>query len=132
MPVVDASVMVMLATGEPGNEEVDRMVESAVFAAPVFALAETANALWRKARVGNITRAEAVRAAKGICPMFTRLAPPQALQNQALDLALRRDHPAYDCFYVALAMREAAPLPTADRRLAQRFGGDVEVRLPTA
>jgi hypothetical protein len=29
-------------------------------------------------------------------------------------------------------MREAAPLLTADRRLAQRFSGDIEVRLPTA
>ncbi len=64
--------------------------------------------------------------------MFTRLVPLQALQDQALDVALRRDHPAYDCFYVALATREAAPLLTADRRLARRFAGDVEVRLPTA
>jgi predicted nucleic acid-binding protein len=54
------------------------------------------------------------------------------LRDQALDLAPRRDHPAYDRFHVALAMREAGPLPTADRRLAQRFGGDVEVRLPAA
>ena len=64
--------------------------------------------------------------------LFTRLVPLQELQDQALDLALRRDHPAYDCFYVALAERKAAPLLTADRRLAQRFGGDVEVRMPTA
>ncbi len=132
MLVVDASVMVMLATGEPGSEEADRMVEGALLAAPVLVLAETANALWRKARAGNITRAEAVEAAKGIGPMFARLVPLQVLQDQALDLALRRDHPAYDCFYVALAMRQAAPILTADRRLAQRFGGEVEVRLPTA
>ncbi|MBD0273605.1 MAG: type II toxin-antitoxin system VapC family toxin [Acetobacteraceae bacterium] len=64
--------------------------------------------------------------------MFTRLAPLRALQNQGSDLALRRDHPVYGCFYVALAVREAAPLLTADRRLAERFGGDIEVRLPAA
>jgi hypothetical protein len=29
-------------------------------------------------------------------------------------------------------VREGAPLLTADRRLALRFAGDVEVRLPTA
>ena len=132
MLVVDASVMVMLATGEPGSEEADRMVEGAVLAAPELVLAEAANALWRKARVGGITRAEAAQAAGDIGRMFTRLVPLRTLQDQALDLALRRDHPVYDCFYVALAMREAAPLLTADRRLAGRFGGDVEVRLPTA
>lgn len=132
MLVVDASVMVMLATGEPGSEGADRIVESASLAAPELVLAEAANALWRKARVGNITRAEAVEAAKGIGPMLARLVPLRALQDQALDLALRRDHPVHDCFYVALAMREGAPLLTTARRLAQRFAADVEVRLPTA
>ena len=57
------------------------------------------------------------------------LVPLRELESQALDLALRRDHPAYDSFYVALAMREAAPLATADRRLAERFAGDADIRL---
>lgn len=73
-----------------------------------------------------------MEAAKGIGPMFTHLVPLQALQDQAHSLALRRDHSVYDCFYVALAMREGAPLLTADRRLAQRFAADAEIRLPTA
>ena len=64
--------------------------------------------------------------------MFARLVPLRALRDQALDLALRRDHPVYDRFYAALAMREAAPLLNAGRRLAQRSGGDAEVRLPAA
>jgi predicted nucleic acid-binding protein len=51
------------------------------------------------------------------------------LREAAFDLALRRDHPVYECFYVALARREGAPLLTVDRRLAQRFAADVEVRL---
>lgn len=130
MLVVDASVMVMLAIGEPGSEAADRMVEGVPLAAPVLVLAETANALWRKARVGNITRSEAMEAAKVVGPMFTRLVPLQTLRDGALDLALRRGHPVYDCFYVALAAREGAPLLTADRRLAQRFAGDADVRLP--
>ncbi|WP_338045133.1 PIN domain-containing protein [Paracraurococcus ruber] len=35
----------------------------------------------------------------------------------------------YDCFYVALAQREGAPLVTADARLARAFGTDAEIRL---
>lgn len=31
---------------------------------------------------------------------------------------LRHDHPIYDCFYLALALKEDAPLVTADRKLA--------------
>ena len=60
---------------------------------------------------------------------FTSIVDLRPLAAAALDLALRRDHPAYDCFYVALAMREAAPLATADRRLAERFAGDADIRL---
>ena len=67
--------MVVLATGELGSEEADRIVEGAPLAAPALVLAEAANALWRKARVGNITHAQAVEAAKGIGPVFTRLVP---------------------------------------------------------
>lgn len=129
---MDASVAVMLAAGEPGSDGAERMLEGAVRAAPDLVLAETANALWRKARVGSLTQADAVKASHEIGRMFRRLVPSQELRAQALDLAFRRNHPAYDCFYVVLAMREAAPLLTADRRLAQRFAGDVEVRLPTA
>lgn len=130
MLVVDASVMVMVATREPGSEAADRMVDGAVLAAPELVLAEAANALWKKARAGVITRAEAVQAAKDIDRMFTRLVPLRDLQDQALDLALRRDHPVHDCFYVALAVREALPLLTADRRVAGRFAGDADVRMP--
>jgi predicted nucleic acid-binding protein len=81
---------------------------------------------------GRDSRSEARAAQTGLAGLFTRLVPLQHLQDQALDLALRRGHPVYDCFYVALAMRKAVPLLTADRRLAQRFGSDVDVRLPTA
>ena len=100
--------------------------------APALVLAEVANALSRKVRLGAVGALETKAAQAELAGPFTRLVPLQELQDQALDLTLRRDHPADDCFYVALAMREAAPRLTADHRLAQRFGGDVEVRLPTA
>ena len=53
------------------------------------------------------------------------------LADEALRIAVAINHPAYDCFYLALARREAAPLVTADKRLAaaaQRVP-DIEVRL---
>ena len=73
-----------------------------------------------------------MEAAHEIGRMFDGLVPPQASRAQAHSLALRRGHPVHDCSCVVLAAREGAPLPTADRRLAQRFAGGVELRLPTA
>lgn len=36
------------------------------------------------------------------------------LMVRALDLSLKLDHPAYDCFYLALAETRASDLVTAD------------------
>lgn len=130
--MLDASAAVKLAAEEPDSALVRGMVGATPVIAPALVLAEVANALWRKVRLGAVEAAAAKAAQTGLAGLFTRLVPLRDLQDHALDLALRRDHPVYDCFYVALAMREAAPLLTADRRLAQRFAGDVEVRLPTA
>jgi predicted nucleic acid-binding protein len=38
----------------------------------------------------------------------------------AMTIARVLDHPVYDCFYLALAQKEAAALVTADRRLVER------------
>ncbi len=42
------------------------------------------------------------------------------LAANACKLSLALDHPVYDCVYIALARRLAAPLVTADRRLLDR------------
>ncbi len=38
-------------------------------------------------------------------------------------MAVDLRHPVYDCFYLALAEAEEAPLVTADRRLLTRLTG---------
>jgi hypothetical protein len=42
------------------------------------------------------------------------------LVTDALALSLRLKHPAYDCFYLALARQAGCPLVTADKRLVER------------
>ena len=46
-----------------------------------------------------------------------------ALAGRALELASRLRHPAYDCFYLALAEARSAHFVTADRRLLDRLVG---------
>jgi predicted nucleic acid-binding protein len=40
--------------------------------------------------------------------------------DEALALSIRLQHPAYDCFYLAVARHAGCPLITADRRLFER------------
>ena len=127
--VLDASAAVSVITAEAGSATIRAMLRDASPMAPELILAEVANALWRKARLGALTATEAQEALPRLVELVEPLVPLHELSAQALDLALRRDHPVYDCFYVALAMRQVAPLATGDRRLAERFAGDADIRL---
>ena len=127
--VVDASLVVQVATEEPGSAAVDSFLDGRLLIAPELLMAEVGNALWRKVRLGNLTPALARQILPRLRQWIDPLVPLAGLEAQALDLALRRDHPVYDCLYVALAIREAVPLATGDRRLAERFAGDADIHL---
>lgn len=132
--VVDASVVVSIVAAEANSDAARALVAGEAVVAPALVLAEVGNALWRKVRLRMMEADKARRATARLPDICTGLFPLDALLPATLDLALRRDHPDYDCFYVALAMHEAAPLVTADRhiadrRIAERFRNDAEVRL---
>jgi predicted nucleic acid-binding protein len=99
--------------------------------APELILAETANAFWKAVRAGYMTPDEMQAAVAEMPACFIRLTSLRALSEDAAEIAVSLNHPAYDCFYLALARREHAPLVTADKRLAsvaQTLPG-VEVQL---
>ena len=127
--VVDASAWAGVITPEATTAAACALLQDADLVAPDLLLAETANLLWKKVRRAQVVADDAVRALAITRRAFGLLVPMTALADAALDLALRRDHPAYDCVYVALAAREGIPLVTADTRLATRFAGDAEIRL---
>jgi predicted nucleic acid-binding protein len=55
--------------------------------------------------------------------LLTELCPLATLAGRALAIAAELRHPAYDCFYLALAEAKDARLVTADRRFADRLAG---------
>lgn len=129
MLVLDASAAVMFAAAEPGSERVDALMEAHCLIAPDLLLAEVANALWRKARLHVLTADDTLEALLRMRLAVHRYVPCAELAGAALHLALRRSHPVYGAFYVALAQRETVPLLTADRRLAERFADDARIEL---
>lgn len=130
--VVDASVAIKWYVQQPLTGAARQIAASGdLFIAPDLILAETANAFWKYVRAGQID-ADKARAALSTLPeMFETLCPLLPLTNAALEIAVTLNHPVYDCFYLALARRESAPLVTADRRLAAAAHAlpDVEARL---
>lgn len=117
MIVVDASVSVKWAVAEPDSKQAVAL-HAQVLTAPSIWIAETGNALWRYVRLGQLTQAEATALFKTLqaVPMISTDMELDAAQ--ALTLAVELDHPIYDCFYLALAIREGTYVVTADNRFA--------------
>jgi predicted nucleic acid-binding protein len=119
--VVDASIAIKWVVPEPGTPEAIALQDSFEIIAPELLIAECANILWKKVARGNLTREQSQMAAELLEELDVELFPMRKLFPRATELALELNHPAYDCFYVALAEAEDCPIVTADVRLATRL-----------
>ena len=133
MLVIDASVAVKFVTEEPGSEEAYEIVAGPEpLIAPDWVLAECANAIARKVQDDQLSRAAAEASFTELPRFFSKLFDTGRLLDAGFQLALDIDHAVYDCLYLALAIREGAPVVTADEGLikaARRRGLDGHVRL---
>ena len=117
--VVDASAMLCLITGHPEALEIERRVaQSSLVLAPALMLTEVANVLWKLQRAAALpVAADPQGLLRAAAELVDHLEPDRHLQAEALALAIRLNHPVYDCLYLALARREAASLLSCDQRL---------------
>ena len=122
--VVDASVAVKWFIIEPGRPEARRLLDREQrLIAPELLVAEVVNVLWQRLISGAIARSQAAEAARELPQLLSELCPLVSLATRALAIADELRHPAYDCFYLALAEVRDARLVTADRRFAARLDG---------
>ena len=133
--VVDASVAVKWLVAEEDEDIADRLAASGQeLHAPRLMASEAANVLWRKARVGEIERAEAGAAMALLADMPVIWNDDETVGADAVRLALALDHPVYDCMYLALAHRIGATVVTADRRFVTAMSptehGEAVMALP--
>lgn len=121
--IVDASVAIKWVVQEEGRAAALALLERE---GPLLALslmaAEVANILWRKARLGQVNPDVIRLALTSVLSQFDAFEPCETLAARALVLAEALGHPAYDCFYLALAEVQAGTLVTADQRLITRLG----------
>jgi predicted nucleic acid-binding protein len=129
--VVDASVALKWVVDEPGTAAA-LAIRSEQLVAPAIWLTEVANALWRHVRIGEASPAEALArmARLGRAPVLSLPIEPHV--STALELAIRGNHPVYDCLYLAVAIQRDTQVLTDDRRFADaatRLGLGERVRL---
>ena len=114
--IIDASVAAKWVVEEPGSDRA-RQLAGATLEAPDLLLAECANILWKKTRLGDLSRRDASECLALLLRSPVTLADSRGLVGLALQLSFELNHPVYDCVYLALAVRRSVPLVTADERL---------------
>lgn len=125
---VDASVAVKWLVTEADSAQAITLLDHDLLA-PDLLGPECANILWKKHRRGLIGTAVAQAAMALLARLRIELVPSAPHLQDALSRAIRQDHSAYDCVYLAVAAARQAPLVTADRRLAALAGDGTEVLL---
>jgi predicted nucleic acid-binding protein len=120
--VIDASVAVKWVISETGSEPAAALLDQDLMA-PVLWLAEAANALWRRMRIGEITAEQAAARLAELLEAPVASLPIEPFVEEALRLAAQIGHPIYDCLYLAVALRHDVSVVTADRRFASAASG---------
>ena len=122
--VIDANLVVVLATKDPRADMVGRLLQAWFDAgedlhAPTLLLYEAANALTRLVVAGRLSANDLAEAWRLVEEMPISLHPPSAgLQVVTTALRLRRQS-AYDAAYLALAAQLGSVLWTLDGPLAR-------------
>ena len=115
--VIDANVAIKWVITEEGTEQALQLRERYHFAAPDLILAECANILWKKVQHGQATEALATASIEALISSQIEIVAMDSLAATALALSLQMQHPAYDCFYLSLALARDYRFVTADARL---------------
>lgn len=83
--------------------------------------AEFVNVLWQWVRAKEVPVETAHSALRDLTGLLMYPVSVEDLWEDALDLSLERDHPAYDTLFVALAIQTQQKVVTFDGRLMRKF-----------
>ena len=121
MIVVDASLALKwLVEEERSDEAIGWAAEQDQLIAPTLMRIEVANALFKKARDGDIHSGAVPRAFASLSTFITEWTELNDVVDHALLLALELRHSVYDCCYLALAEQREVQVATADLELIRR------------
>ncbi|MEQ1931471.1 MAG: type II toxin-antitoxin system VapC family toxin [Parvularculaceae bacterium] len=127
--VIDASVVIKWATTEPLAAEATWLLTHIRLIAPELLIAECANVLWKKVRRGELDPETARLAGAAIARVDIELSPMRQDMIDAVRLAIALKHPAYDCLYLALALRRTCQFVTADAQLIEKINRSADKEL---
>jgi predicted nucleic acid-binding protein len=122
--VIDASIALKWYWSEPDSEAALALLNAGHrMIAPDLIVAELCNAALRLIRRRQMRVGQMQILTNGAPRAFARLHDLRSLAPRAGGIALAINHPAYDCFYLALSEVQDVSLVTADRKLITKLAG---------
>ena len=118
--VVDSSIVMRWFIHDRWSDAAILAADKYRLIAPAFIKVEIANALRSQSRYGSMPVDIALSHLEGLGAQVSVFEDGPLLPS-AFRLAMDRDHPVYDCVYLALAMRQGVPILTADMKMARKF-----------
>jgi predicted nucleic acid-binding protein len=119
--VIDSSVAIKLVIPENQSLQAIGLRSGFQLAAPDILFSECANTLWKKVRRSEMSEADASEAMDVLADLDLTMLSCRDLSQDALQIALRIDHPAYGCLYLAAALQLDTVLVTADQKLLHKL-----------
>jgi predicted nucleic acid-binding protein len=121
--IIDASAAIALIV-ESGRtaDAVKIFASEAELLAPDVLIADITNGIWSHRRAVTISSEAVAAFIERLCTRVT-IAPSVSLVREAFAISIELELPAYDTFYLALALRKSAQLATFDERLRQKVAG---------
>lgn len=128
--VVDASVAVRWTIAMSLSEAAERLLRSRkTLIAPDLIIVEVTNAFAFHLRDRTDRVQRALDGLEFLPRWFAELVPAPVLRHRAIAFAMELQHPAYDCFYLALAASRGATMVTTDEHFLRKVHGSAHSRL---
>jgi predicted nucleic acid-binding protein len=118
--VIDASVAIKWVCEEDESDLAMALLAHDLLA-PELWISECANILWKKSVRGEFDLETVLRTAVALQNVPVAREPMGRLLLTATEMAVNLGHPAYDCFYLALAALDGHPFATADMKLIRKL-----------
>ena len=119
--VIDADIAIKWVVEEDGTQEALALRRRSELVAPDLLAVECANILWKKVQREELSKDEALLAARLLQAADIEFLPTRSLLEAATRIAVELNHPAYDCLYIALAVERDCRFITADERFVRKL-----------
>ncbi|MFP4364603.1 MAG: type II toxin-antitoxin system VapC family toxin [Spirochaetia bacterium] len=118
--VIDTSAAVDIIL-KKGNYSifVDALDSADVVITPELFVSEIANVAWKYYRLADFSFEQCMQLSQDGINLIDQFIPSKELWKEALQDAIRNNHPVYDCLYLVCARRNGAILLTKDKKLQQ-------------